>query len=424
MDAISAAHVICRTGHTLSPGWIGIENGRIGELAEGVPPAELEVRIGGPGSILFPGFVNAHAHLALGSLRHVGDDLPFLQWILRGVLPGIEAGVPEPGFFSDGAGLSARELLAGGVTAVAENFLRPEGVDAMRSVGLKGIFFQEVFGSLAESDASYLGEVMPELDALASALDGFPFGYSPHTPWTCPPAVFAATVERARREGRRISFHLDESAEEHALFAGGSGRLHDMISKREQLHRYRFGATPTALLHEMGVLGPDAIAAHAVQVTDADIELLAASGTHVVHCPTSNLKLAEGVAPVVRMLERGVSVALGTDSAASTGRLDMFQEMRTFLLTQRGVARDVGALTAATAFDMATRGGAEALGMQGEVGVLEVGAAADCALLEVSEGRASALGTPEDRLVWDGTPADVSLVVVDGVIRHDSGASR
>lgn len=419
MDALSADHVICRAGKTLSPGWVGIEGGRITEVREGAPPRELKTRCGGPGSILFPGFVNAHAHLALGLLRHVGDDLPFLDWILRGILPGMEAASSEPGFFEEGARRCAVESIAGGITAVGENFLRTEGIVAARAAGLKGVFFQEVFGSLAGDDASYLAELMPELDALPAALGEQAFGYSPHTPWTCPPAVFSATVDRARAEGRRVSFHLDESVEEHAFFTERRGRLHDMIAKRNQLGRYRFDATPTAMLHELGALGPDAIAAHAVQVTHADIELLAASRTHVVHCPVSNAKLAEGVAPIARMLERGVAVALGTDSAASTGRLDMFDEMRTFLLTQRGVGRTTKGLTASIAFDMATRAGAAALGLDADIGVIEPGYAADLALLEPERPSPSPLGTAEERLVWAGTPHEITAVLVDGVVRHE-----
>lgn len=418
MDAIAAAHVITRAGSVLSPGWVGFEHGRIREVAEGEPPAELDVHRGGPRSILMPGFVNAHAHLALGGMRHVADDLPFLDWILKGILPAIEAGSQQAGFFESGALASARELVSGGVTTVADNFLRPEGVDAMRQVGLKGVFFQEVFGSLAPDDASYLESVADQLDGLEDALAAFPYGYSPHAPWTCPPAVFEAIAQRARGEERRLSFHLAESGAEHAFFTRGHGRIAEMVRKRGQLDRYDIGATPTAMLSDRGVLGPDCIAVHCVQVTEDDIGLLASAGVMVVHCPVSNMKLAEGIAPVTEMLDAGIEVALGTDSVASTGSLDMFSEMRAFLLTQRAVHRDVNKLTSSRAIDVATRAGAVALGLGEQIGALEPGLAADCTLIEADRPRHGPWHDPESVVVWTATPDDVALVTIDGTVRH------
>ena len=421
MDAIAAAHVITRSGVVLSPGWVGFEDGRIREVAEGSPPAELETHRGGPHSVLMPGLVNAHAHLALGGLRHVADDLSFVDWILSGLMPAIEAGVRRDGFFEAGALASANELLAGGVTTVADSFFRLEGVAAMRKVGLKGVFFREVFGSAATDDREYLESVGRDLDLLDEGLGGFPYGYSPHSPWTCPPAVFEEIAKRARREERRLSFHLAESGAEHAFLTRGHGPIAEVTRERDQLHRYDIGATPTAALNERDILGPDCIAVHCVQVTEEDIELLASSGVAVAHCPVSNMKLAEGIAPVAEMLDAGIEVALGTDSVASAGTLDMFSEMRAFLLTQRAVHRDIDRTTASHALDMATRGGAFALGLGEEIGTLEPGKAADCTLIEADRVRHGPWHDPESVVVWTATPDDVALVTIDGQVRYRRG---
>ncbi|MAG56301.1 MAG: hypothetical protein CMJ83_08430 [Planctomycetes bacterium] len=422
MDAIAAAHVICKAGSVLSPGWVGFENGVIREVGSGEPPAELNVERGGPRSILMPGLVSAHAHLALGGLRHVADDAGFMEWILRGILPGIERVNRVENGFLDGALQSARELLEGGVTLVGDSFLRLEGVFALRTTGQKGVFFQEVFGSLADDDATYLEETMSALDQLPDQLGGFPFGYSPHTPWTCPAEVFRATVARARVEGRRISTHLAESEEEHRFFVERRGHLYEMSERKGNLDRYRFGMTPVAYLDQLGILGPDVVAAHGVQATADDIEILAGTGTWIVHCPTSNLKLAEGIAPVAAMLDAGVNVALGTDSAASTGKLDLFEEMRTFVHVQRGAARRTEGLSASVAIDLATRAGAAALGLGDVTGTLEAGKAADVILIEADRRRHGPWDDPEAVVVYTGTPDDVVLVVVDGAVRHRRGS--
>lgn len=421
MEAVAADHVLTGTGGILSPGWVGFEHGRVTEVAAGRAPRELDAHRAGEGRVVMPGLVCAHAHLPLGGLCGVGDDLPFLDWIRRALMPAVEETTLEPGAFLEGALRSAKELLQGGVTLVGDCFLRPDGAEACRRTGIKGVFFQEVFGSLAEDEELYIHETALELDTLETRLQGFTFGYSPHSPWTCPTRTLQAVVARARGEGRRIALHLDEAPEEHELFAHEQGPLHEALSRRGTLDRYRLGTTPTRYLHELGALGPDVVAAHAVQVTPADVELLASSDTHVVHCPVSNMKLAEGIAPVAEMMEAGVNLSLGTDSAASTGRLDMFEQMRAAILVQRAVRREIGGLTAPRLLEMATRGGAEALGSGHRTGRLEAGLAADLVVVDLARLPRAAFRDPAAALVYFGSPSDVELVLVDGEPRYRRG---
>lgn len=398
----------------LGPGWVRHAGGRLVEIGEGAPPEGLPTWQAPPGAIGAPGFVNAHAHLALGALRHLAHDAAFLDWITEGILPAVGAAAEDPEAWRRGALASARELVAGGVTFVGDSFLAHDSISAMAETGLGGLFFHEVFGSLAPDDASYLEGAEPEWDALAERFGTASFGYAPHTPWTCPPEVLRRVVRRARAEGRRLSIHLAESVEEDLFFREGRGRLHEGSARRGQLDRYRFGLSPTALLEELDALGPDVLAVHCVQLDAEDVARLARSGTRVAHCPTSNAKLAVGTAPIAELLEAGVVVGLGTDSVASTGRLDLFEEMRAFLLGQRARTRRIGPATAKAAFRAATEGGAIALGEETRRGRLAPGLAADLQFVRLDDGRAPRGAELIDAFVWTGVREAVCATFVGG----------
>jgi 5-methylthioadenosine/S-adenosylhomocysteine deaminase len=275
-----------------------------------------------------------------------------------------------------------------------------------------------VFGSASPDEDAYWVESSKVLDALEKRCGAAEAGYSPHTPWTCPPLTFRRVADRARERGRRLSFHLDESREEHEFFVTGKGRIADSLRARDALGRYRFGMTPTALCEQLGALSPRTVVAHAVQVTPEDIGILARTGTGVAHCPRSNMKLAEGIAPVAAMLEAGVTVALGVDSAASNSRLDLFAEMRAALEVQRASSGRVGAMTAATVLEMATLNGAAVLGLADRTGSLEPGKLADFVVLDASASRHQPIRDPVATVVNTCGPEDVALVVIGGVVRH------
>jgi 5-methylthioadenosine/S-adenosylhomocysteine deaminase len=176
--------------------------------------------------------------------------------------------------------------------------------------------------------------------------------------------------------------------------------------------------TPTAFVAELGALGPETVVAHAVQVTPEDVAILARTGTGVVHCPRSNMKLAEGVAPVQDLIDAGVTVALGVDSAASNSRLDLFEEMRTALLVARATRRSVGTMTAATVLRMATLNGAQVLGFGRDAGSLETGKLADFVVIDASGARHQPVRDPVAAVVHTASPEDVAQVVIGGVTRH------
>lgn len=418
MWVLAADHVIPMKGPILSPGYVVIDGKDLVDVCEGRPSSTAPVILGGAGSVLIPGLIAAHAHLALGEFRHVADDRSFFDWLLKGLLPALERGHADPSIFRRGAERSVAELLTSGTTFVADSFFRAEGVQACQAQGLKGIFFQEVFGSLAPDEDEALRALGPELDRLPEALLGFAFGYAPHTPWTCPRKTLLAVTQRAREENRLISIHVDESQEERAFFRDNTGPLAEMIARRGTSSRYVFGASPTRYLESLGVLGPRTLAVHAVQVDDDDIEILARTRTPVVHCPISNAKLGEGIAPIPRMLQKGVTVALGVDSVASSGRLDLLSEMRTSLLMHRAANRSAAAISSKDVLEMATMGGAKALGMDDRIGSLEKGKAADLVLLRLDRVRHGPISDPISSVVETATPEDVAYVIIDGQVRH------
>jgi 5-methylthioadenosine/S-adenosylhomocysteine deaminase len=414
--AIRADHVLTMAGAAHAPGWIAFEEGRIAAVGRGEPPAGVACEDAGAGSIAIPGLVSAHTHLALGLFRGCADDRAFLDWIQQGVLPRIGRTSAED--WARGARVSAEELLRGGVTTIGDNFFRADGIAAAAATGQRIAFFHEVFGSMAADEDAYWAEVAAVLDAAEAEHPEARLGYSPHTPWTCPPNTFRRVVERARAAGRRLSFHLDESREEHDLLLHGTGPLAESLRDRGRLDRYPRGMTPTALAERLGGLGPATVVAHAVHVTPADVAILARTGTGVAHCPQSNMKLAEGIAPVAAMIEAGVTVALGVDSAASCSRLDLFAEMRAALHAQRAATGAVGAMTAANVLAMATRNGARVLGLLDDLGTLEPGKLADFVVLDAGTARHQPLRDPFDTVVHACAPEDVARVVIGGETRH------
>lgn len=417
---VFAEWIVPVDGPPFERGWVLSEDGVIVDRGVGTPPPECGAFR--EGAIVTPGFVSAHVHLPLGGLRGVADDASFLPWISRGVLPAIariDAEAPER--WMDGARLAADVLLRSGVTCVGENHYRTDGMKALAERGMRGVFFAEIFGSLSPDEAAAWTETEARLEALPADFDGIRWGLSPHTPWTCPRLTLARTVERARREGRRLSFHLEESDEERAFLRDARGPIHAANATRGTLGRFDFGLTPTELMERAGALGPESVAAHCVVADSDDIARLARTGTHVAHCPSSNLKLGEGFADIVAMRRAGVNVALGTDSFASSARGDFFEEMRVAAFVARGVHRDASVLSASDLLEIATKNGARALGLEPRLGTLSVGKSADWVVHGGFDARRRGLSSPESAVVFLGAPEHVVEVVIGGRVRHRTG---
>ncbi|HEY1326153.1 MAG TPA: TRZ/ATZ family hydrolase [Casimicrobiaceae bacterium] len=351
-----------------------------------------------PHHVLMPGLVNAHTHAAMTLLRGVADDVPLTPWLTEHIWPR-EARFVSADFVYDGTLLGAAEMLRGGITCANDMYFHPAAAArAYETAGMRALIGVPILDFptpyAADADA-YLQQGLAARDAFKDA-PRLRFALAPHAPYTVGDATWHKVVMYAGQLELPIETHVAETRAE-------------VDEARAQT-----GVSPLARLAKLGATGPDFIAIHAVHVDDADMELLATHGCHVVHCPASNMKLASGIAPVAALRARGINVALGTDGAASNNRLDVFEEMRLASLLAKVISGDAGALPAADIVHMATLGGARALGMSDEIGSLAPGKQADIVAVDLSSPQALPVYDPVSHLVNVAGRAEVAHVWVAG----------
>ena len=361
--------------------------------------------------VLMPGLVNAHTHLELTVMRGFLEDLPFLSWLTR--LTRARAVVLSAEALLDSARAGIAEGLLAGVTTYADTNDSGAPFQAMRAMGVRGISYQEVFGP----DPSQCAESLAVLRAKVRTIRPLEtplvrVGVSPHAPYSVSDALFAATARYAEDESLPVAVHIAESEAESSLVCGGSGIWADAHRARGIVIAPR-GRSPIAMLERNGVLGRRPLLIHCVRVDGDDVALIAAHGCAVAHCPASNAKLGHGIAPLAAMIDAGVRVGLGSDSVASNNRMDLLDEARLAVLMQRARVGQPDAISAAQAVELATLGSARALGLDHEVGSLEVGKAADLAAFPLPE-RLAPVYDPVTSLVFSGVGATASFVMVAG----------
>jgi len=351
-----------------------------------------------PDHILAPGLVNAHCHSAMTLLRGAADDLPLERWLKERIWP-MEAALLDEHFVSVGTRLAALEMLQGGTTTCADMYFYTQAAaEAYLSVGQRAVLALPVI----DFPTRYAADVDGYISLGLAARDRFAdepllsFCLAPHAPYTASDSTFQRVLSFAEELGIGIHTHLHETASEVSSALAQSGER------------------PVARLARLGVLGPGFFAAHCVHLDSADIDALARHGASAVHCPSSNLKLASGIAPVAKLLAAGVNVGLGTDGAASNNRLDMFEEMRIAALIGKVANGDAAAVNAAQAFTMATLGGARAVGLGDQVGSIEAGKSADLIAVALSSPAMTPLFDPVSHLVYAASRADVTDVWVAG----------
>jgi 5-methylthioadenosine/S-adenosylhomocysteine deaminase len=353
---------------------------------------------------LIPGLVNAHAHAAMSLMRGLADDLPLMKWLQEHIWPA-EAKHVSPSFVRDGTRLACAEMLRGGITCFNDMYFFPEAsLEAALEYGLRsvhGVIVIEFPSAYASDPADYLRKGLALRDRygdepLAS------FALAPHAPYTVSDATFRQIATLANELDLPVHVHLHETKDE--------------IERSLAEHRVR----PLERLARLGLLGPGLIAVHAVHLEPDEIAALAHHGASVAHCPSSNLKLASGFAPVAALTRAGVNVALGTDGAASNNRLDLLTEMRTAALLAKAVAGDAEALPAHAALRAATLGGALALGLGERIGSIRPGKAADLVAVDLSAPELQPCFDPVSQLVYAAGREHVSDVWVAGVprVRH------
>ena len=380
---------------------VAIQHGRILEI---LPTSEASSRYTPQyhyrlaDAVLIPGLINLHTHAAMALMRGLADDLSLMAWLNNHIWP-TEQKVVNHKFVFDGSLLACAEMLRAGVTCFNDMYFFPQAtaqaVLKARMRATVGVIVMEFPSTYAGDPEDYLHRGLATRDEYA----GEPllrFSLAPHAPYTVSDKSFTRVLTLAEQLNTPIHIHLHETQDE----------------IQQSLSQYQL--RPLARLAKLGLLGPNLLAVHAVHCSAAEIALLAQHGCHAVHCPTSNLKLASGFAPVTAFLNGGINVGIGTDGAASNNRLDMLAETRLAALLAKGVSGRAQALPAWQALEMATLNGARALGLDSEIGSLLPGKAADITAIRLGRIETTPCFDPVSHLVYAASREHVSHVWVNG----------
>ncbi len=388
--------------HTiLDDGAVAIAAGRI--VAVG-PRSELQHSVNArqqqhlADHVLLPGLVNAHNHAAMTLLRGCGEDMALMDWLNSRIWP-LEKALVTPEFVADGVELACAEQIRGGITAFTDNyFYADRAATVIQKVGMRGLMASPIlsFPMPGAPDGKAGIHRVLELHDICHNLPLVKAAFGPHAPYTVDDALLQQVATYAEELGLIVHMHVHESAQEIA----------------DSLKQY--GMRPLQRLNQLGLLGPQFVAVHAVHLNDDDIALLKENGVQTVHCPESNLKLASGFSPVAKLQAAGINVGLGTDGAASNNDLDLIGELRTATLIGKAIAGDPTAMRAEQMLYMATLGGARTMGLENEIGSLEVGKSADVIAIDLSALPLQPVHNPLYSLIYNVHRDQVSDVWVAG----------
>ena len=399
---------------TLAPGWVLIKGDRIAAVGPGSAPANLvsgtDRVIDATRMAVTPGLINGHTHLSQTYMRGLGDDKPLLDWLQKMMWPIQAAMSPKEMYLASLLGLL--ENLRCGVTGVVQHHkltTTEAHIDAAaRAAGEVGLRLLLARGWVDLGEAGEAPEkILESMGRLRerwhqSAGGRITVGFGPMAAWRCSDDLMRHTVALAREWGLVTHVHIAEAGPE------------------IELMRQRNGLRHVEWLDSLGVLGPDLQLVHCVHVDDREVDLIAASGASVIHCPVSNMYLASGAAPIRKMLDRGISVALGTDGPASHNSQDLLETMKIAALLAKVSTGDATALLPVDVLRMVTSTGARLFG-QADLGRLSPGAKADLTLVNLNTARAMPVHRPESALVYNASGPDVHTVIVEGRILLDAG---
>ena len=377
--------------------YLKIVDGRIvalGSWRESVADHSTEV-IDAQDKLVMPGLINTHTHAAMVLFRSLADDLPLDSWLKEKIWPLEEKLTPEDVYH--GTRLAINEMLLSGTTTFADMyFFMDEVARAVEESGIRAVLARGLIGTdpAAEKKLEEAVELSKKWKGKADGRITAMLG--PHAPYTLPPEFLRQVVTVARHHQLSLHIHVAETRDEL-----------EEISKN-------YGKRPIAYLVDQGVFSRPVLLAHGVWLDEGELSFLSRQKVAVAHNPSSNLKLASGIAPVVKMQEAGLLVSLGTDGAASNNRLDMFAEMRLASLLHKVVNQNPTVLQAESALKMATINGAKALGIADQTGSLEQGKKADLIMVNLKQSHLTPCFNPRSLLVYSARGSDVSEVMVNG----------
>ncbi|HEY6213675.1 MAG TPA: amidohydrolase [Vicinamibacterales bacterium] len=350
--------------------------------------------------IILPGLINTHTHAPMVMYRGLADDLALMDWLNKYIFPA-EAKTVSPEMVRIGTRIAALEMIESGTTTFADMYYFEDVIArTTREAGLRGVLGETII-QFPVADAKTPAEGLARAERYIREFKDDPLvtpAVAPHALYTNDRATLVAAAELGRRFGVPVLIHLAETEDE------------------VRIAREQYKLSPVASLDSIGFFGPRTLAAHGIWVSDDDIAILKRRGVGVSHNPESNMKLASGAAPVTRYVKAGVALGLGTDGAASNNDLDMFEAMRQASFLAKHAEHDPTAVSARTALDLATIGGARALGMEGRIGSIEAGKRADLITVAMNSARQTPMYDPVSHLVYVTRGDDVRTTIVDGKI--------
>ena len=379
-------------------------------------PAEFEIDAGR--KVVLPGLVDTHVHLAQALIRGCADDTSLIDWLQKFVWPLQGNFDAEDGRVS--AELCMLEMIKSGTTTFLESLLHTrygfDGIaETIQRSGMRGVLSKTVMGMPSygtEKSIMHEGMIedaetcLREVEAYFKRWNGKADGrvqvwYGARSLGACTPELYRRIAEGAKRLGTGITMHLGE------------------VQEDVKYANKEFGKLPTEFMDQVGVMGPKVVFAHGVWLTEKEWRILAMRGATVAHCPSSNTKLASGIAPVPEMIKHEVNVGLGCDGGPSNNCYDMIREMKLASLIQKVRLSDPTVMSAEDVLEMATINGAKALGMDKEIGSLEVGKKADVTIIRMDAPHLTPTLNPISHLVYSGEGSDVDTVIVGGEILMD-----
>ncbi|MDY2699772.1 MAG: amidohydrolase [Lachnospiraceae bacterium] len=380
---------------------IYIEGSRIASIGTKPEGFVADKIINGKDRLAIPGLINCHTHSYMSFMRNVADDLSFMDWLFGTIDPIEQKMTDEDTYW--GACLAIIEMMKSGTTCFNDMQMNiHQTTRAVKESGMRAVICRGLVGSgNDEAGQMRLRQAYEERDAAADC-DRLTFLLGPHAPYTCDDGFMRIVSEEAKKNHMGIHVHLSESE-----------------SEIQQI-KEKYGCSPIEMADRNGLFDVPAIAAHCVQITESDMEILKNKNVSVVTNPASNMKLGNGFAPVPAMLEKGINVCLGTDGAASNNSLNMFHELSLLTLIHKGVQKTPQCVSAREGFRIATINGARALGLEKETGSLEAGKKADIAILNLNTPSL----TPRNNLIaglsYSANGSEVETVIIDGRITMEN----
>lgn len=387
--------------------YVGVTDGKISYIGKKPPEEPAERVIDGRGMVLMPGLINCHAHLPMTPLRGYGDDNNLSDWLNNYIFP--KEDLWDDRAIRAATLLGLAECLRFGTTSVSDMYYFSDTIcKCVDEVGIKGNISRSI--TAFEEDYCFdRHQGSQELQALVEKWDGYDGGrikaeVSIHAEYTSTDKVWHALADLSINGGYGMHVHVSETKSEHDCCVE------------------KYGLTPAQILDVSHVWDGRALAAHCVWITEEDMELFARRGVTAVHCPNSNLKLASGIAPVRKMLDKGMNVALGTDGVSSSNNADLFEAIKLAALLSNGSTLDPVSLTAQEALKLATVNGAKAQGRETECGMIAPGMDADLIMLDFTQPHLIPCHNPVSNLVYAASGHDVCLTMVRGKILYENGS--